>query len=61
MMLQISLSLYLVGAILIIVIWAALLLGFFKVSKRTKKKDPFLKPSHSFSLNKVAHSKIRMT
>jgi|GEM_PF-1912933 len=40
MMLQISLSLYLVGAILIIVIWAALLLGFFKVSKRTKKKRP---------------------
>ena len=40
MMLQISLSLYLVGAILVIVIWAALLLGFFKVSKRTKKKRP---------------------
>ena len=40
MILQISLSLYLVGAILVIVIWAALLLGFFKVSKRTKKKRP---------------------
>jgi hypothetical protein len=40
MILQISLSLYLVGAIFVIVIWAALLLGFFKVSKRTKKKRP---------------------
>ena len=40
MMLQISLSLYLVSAILVIVIWAALLLGFFKVSKRTKEKRP---------------------
>lgn len=40
MMLQISLSLYLVGAIIVIVIWAALLLGFFKVSKQTKKKRP---------------------
>ena len=40
MILQISLSLYLVGAILVIVIWAALLLGFFKASKRAKKKRP---------------------
>lgn len=40
MMLQISLSLYLVSAIAAIVIWAALLLGFFKVSKRTKRARP---------------------
>ena len=57
MMLQISLSLYLVGAILVIVIWAAILLGFFKVSKRTKKKRPvpetftFFQPKEGGSFN----------
>ncbi len=40
MILQISLSLYLVGYVLVILMWAALLFGFFKVSKRTKKKRP---------------------
>ena len=40
MMLQISLSLYLVIAIAAIVIWAALLLGFFRVSKRARKARP---------------------
>ncbi len=40
MILQISLSLYLVGYVLVIVMWAALLFGFFKVSKQIKKKRP---------------------